>query len=180
MLLYEQESDFAKGHLNGDEEPVICLRFDFLSLIFIDPTRMDAILWNKILAYDFDHPMSEYGFSTRLARENYWTKNFTAKAIVEYKKFMYLAAVSDSMVSPSEVIDVVWHEHLIFTKSYKEFCDLLGKQIQHVPSTHNRSEFEKFRKAKQRTKELYQSTFLLTSSPFNVPSITRYSFFVFR
>ena len=53
---------------------------------------MNTELWNKIIDYDFDSPMREYGFSTRLANENYWTKNFTKKAILEYKKFMYLAA----------------------------------------------------------------------------------------
>ena len=63
---------------------------------------MDAALWNKILEFDFDSPPSEYGFSTRLARENYWTRNFTRQAILEYKKLMYLAATSDMMVSPSE------------------------------------------------------------------------------
>lgn len=116
-------------------------------------------LWNEVLAYDLDAPMSEYGFSTRLAKENYWTKNFTKKAILEYKKFMYLAATSELMVSPSEIIDVVWHEHLIFTQSYKELCDMLGKQIQHVPSTHNKEDFEKFRAAKERTRKLYLKEF---------------------
>jgi uncharacterized protein (TIGR04222 family) len=120
---------------------------------------MDNPLWRRILAYDLDHPESEYGFSTRLAKENYWTKNFTEKAISEYKKFMYLAATSDQMVSPSEVIDVVWHEHLIFTQSYREFCALLGKQIQHVPSTHNKEDLEKFRSAKVRTRKLYIKAF---------------------
>lgn len=54
-------------------------------------------LWNKIQDFDFDSPISEYGFSTRLASENYWTCNFTEEAILEYKKFMYLAATSDFM-----------------------------------------------------------------------------------
>jgi hypothetical protein len=120
---------------------------------------MNQVLWNKILEYDLDKPWSEYGFSTRLANENYWTKNFTAKAIVEYKKFMYLAATSDMMVSPSEIVDVVWHQHLIFTKSYQEFCEVVGKVIQHVPSTHNREDFGKFRQAKERTRNLYKSVF---------------------
>ena len=87
---------------------------------------MDNLLWNKILEFDLDSPFSEYGFSTRLADENYWTKNFTTKAILEYKKFMYLAGTSDFMVSPSEVIDTVWHQHLIYTQSYNDFCQLLG------------------------------------------------------
>jgi hypothetical protein len=120
---------------------------------------MDKILWDTILAFDFDNPPSEYGFSTRLANENYWTKDFTDQAILEYKKFMYLAATSDFMVSPSEVIDTVWHQHLIFTQSYQDFCRIIGKQVQHIPSTHNQEEFEKFRQAKERTKVFYSNIF---------------------
>jgi hypothetical protein len=120
---------------------------------------MNKELWNKILQFDFDNPPGEYGFSTRLANENYWTKSFTEHAILEYKKFMYLAATSDFMVSPSEIIDTVWHQHLIFTQSYQEFCNLIGRQVQHIPSTHNKDEFERFRQAKERTKKLYLNTF---------------------
>jgi hypothetical protein len=116
-------------------------------------------LWESILKFDFDQPVSEYGFSTRLANENYWTKQFTETAILEYKKFMYLAATSDFMVSPSAIVDIVWHQHLIFTQSYSEFCTLLNKQIQHIPSTHNRDEVEKFNLAKQRTTKFYKEVF---------------------
>jgi hypothetical protein len=120
---------------------------------------MQTALWKKVLAHDFDRPLTSFGFSTRVARENFWTRNFTSKAIIEYKKFMYLAATSDMMVSPSPIIDKVWHEHLMFSKSYREFCQVLGKDIQHVPSTHNREDFEKFRLAKERTQKLYTSVF---------------------
>jgi hypothetical protein len=120
---------------------------------------MDNALWKKISDFDFDNPMSEYGFSTRLATENFWTIDFTQKAIVEYKKFMYLAGTSDLMVSPSEIIDIVWHQHLIFTQSYSDFCTIIGKNIQHIPSTHNKEDFEKFKLAKQRTKKLYNDPF---------------------
>lgn len=116
-------------------------------------------LWNKIADFNLDNPVSEYGFSTRLAKEHRWTKNFTEKAILEYKKFMYLAATSDLMVSPSEIVDTVWHQHLIFTQSYNDLCNLLGKPIQHVPSTHNKKDFEKFRQAKERTRKLYAANF---------------------
>lgn len=120
---------------------------------------MNNQLWSKILEYDLDSPASEYGFSTRLANENFWTKDFTQKAILEYKKFMYLAATSDFMVSPSEIVDTVWHQHLIFTHSYQEFGRLLGKQIQHIPSTHNKEDFQKFKQAKDRTTQLYETNF---------------------
>ncbi len=120
---------------------------------------MQNELWDKILAFDFDAPMSQYSFSIRLANENYWTKNFTQQAILEYKKFMYLAATSDLMVAPSEIIDIVWHQHLIFTQSYNEFCNLIGKQIQHIPSTHQHQDFKKFQLAKERTQRTYQQVF---------------------
>lgn len=120
---------------------------------------MSKELWNKIVQFDFDSPLSEYGFSTRLACENYWTKQFTEQAIVEYKKFMFLAATSDVMVAPSEIVDTVWHQHLIFTQSYQAFCDLLGKQIQHIPSTHNKEDLPRFTQAKERTDHLYEHTF---------------------
>lgn len=120
---------------------------------------MNKDLWEKIELFDFDQPPSEYDFTLRLAHENYWTQNFTKQAILEYKKFMYLAAVSDMMVSPSEIVDTVWHQHLIFTKSYSEFCTILEKQIQHIPSTHNKEDFQKFKLAKERTTKLYKTHF---------------------
>jgi hypothetical protein len=120
---------------------------------------MNQELWDKILAYNFDDPPAEYGFSIRLANENYWTKSFTKKAILEYKKFMYLAATSEFMVSPSEIVDTVWHQHLIFTQSYQDFCNILGKYVQHLPSTHNKEDFEKFKQAKERTIKFYERDF---------------------
>lgn len=47
---------------------------------------MNKELWGKIAQFDFVSPPSEYGFSTRLANENYWIKNFTKQAILEYQK----------------------------------------------------------------------------------------------
>jgi hypothetical protein len=120
---------------------------------------MNQELWNKILAFDFNNPNVEYGFSLRLAKENYWTRSYTEKAILEYKKFMYLAASNDVMVSPSEVVDAVWHQHLVFSKSYQVFAELIGKHVQHIPSTHNKNEFHKFKQAKEKTIELYHETF---------------------
>ncbi len=120
---------------------------------------MNQELWQKIIVYNLDDPPTEYSFSIRLATENFWTSDFTERAILEYKKFMYLAATSDRMVSPSEVVDAVWHQHLVFTQSYQEFCAMLGKQIQHVPSTHKREEADRFKKARDHTRQLYTENF---------------------
>jgi uncharacterized protein (TIGR04222 family) len=127
---------------------------------------MDTPLWEQIAAFDFDQPVSEYGFSTRLAFENNWTLFFTADAIVEYKKFMYLAATSDKMVSPSPIVDIVWHQHLIFTQSYYEFCQILGKKIEHIPSTHDPKQANAFKEAELRTTKSYETSFGMQPAEF--------------
>ena len=88
---------------------------------------MDYQLWKNIKAYEFDQDGGEYTFSLRLASEQCWTKVFTEQAIEEYRKFMYLAATADQMVSPSEIVDHVWHQHLVYTKRYQQFCEIIGK-----------------------------------------------------
>lgn len=120
---------------------------------------MNTQLWNQIVDFDFDNPPAEYSFTLRLAKENHWTKSFTQQAILEYKKFMYLAATANAMVSPSEIVDIVWHQHLIFSQSYERFCQILGKPIKHIPSTHDKKDFQKFEQAAFRTKELYAQNF---------------------
>lgn len=116
-------------------------------------------LWSKVEAFDFDRDSGVYPFSVRLQHENVWTRNFTILAILEYKKFMLLAAISEQMVSPSEVIDVVWHQHIVFTKSYQDFCELLGKQIQHIPATGKKGEKAQFETFRQKTIEKYNEVF---------------------
>lgn len=117
------------------------------------------MLWQEVMAFDLDAPLSPYGFSTRLATENHWTQAFCEGAILEYKKFMLLAATAGEMVSPSPIVDVVWHQHLIFTESYQAFCGVLGKNIQHIPSTHSFEKEDAFRSAEKRTRILYEQQF---------------------
>ncbi|HTF02426.1 MAG TPA: hypothetical protein VK826_00310 [Bacteroidia bacterium] len=52
----------------------------------------NAALWDAIQNFEFDDPLDVYGFSLRLAKENFWTRDFTLRAIHEYRRFMYLAA----------------------------------------------------------------------------------------
>lgn len=120
---------------------------------------MNRTDWKKVEAFALDIPSDTYGFSTRLADENGWSIKFTQRAIIEYKKFMYLAATAGQMVSPSDVVDIVWHQHLIFTNAYHDFAKVLGKRIEHIPSTHNPEEREKFEFARKRTQKLYEEHF---------------------
>lgn len=77
---------------------------------------------------------SSKAFAAKIARKHNWPGNFALKAVFEYKKFVYLGIVSDFVVTPSSIIDVVWHEHILFTKAYREFCDeIICHQFDHHP-----------------------------------------------
>ncbi len=108
-------------------------------------------LWERLAEYNFENlvpthlsdKVSEFfggtdaslhAFAAKVAKKHNWTVNFTLRVIAEYKKFIYIAMVGDNHVTPSKVIDQVWHEHMLFTKAYREFCDdVLGQPFDHFP-----------------------------------------------
>lgn len=108
-------------------------------------------LWLRIHGYHFDHLVptllwqhiaanfggphaSSKAFAAKIARKHGWRKGFALKALGEYKKFIYLGITSDFQVTPSKVIDIVWHEHLLFTKGYRQFCaDVIEYEFDHYP-----------------------------------------------
>jgi len=108
-------------------------------------------LWLRLKAYQFDHIAAQgiwdqvtarFGhinpslkaFARKVAKKHDWKNHFTLRALSEYKKFIYLGLVGDFQVTPSKVIDVVWHEHLLFSKAYRDFCnDVIEHQFDHHP-----------------------------------------------
>jgi hypothetical protein len=124
-------------------------------------TTQQNELWLKIQQFNIDDPQAEVPFSSRLAAAQGWDADFTQRAIEEYKKFMLLAATAGFSVTPSLVIDEVWHEHITFTKSYwVAFCQgVLGKEIHHTPSGGSEVEEAKFREAFQQTLQAYITVF---------------------
>lgn len=92
----------------------------------------DENLWDRIQSFSLDQPNVDFPFSKKLAKEENWTEDFTKKAIKEYKKFVYLCCILPGGASPSEVVDKVWHMHLIYTQNYwEEFCPNILKQKLH-------------------------------------------------
>lgn len=96
-------------------------------------------LWVRLQTYHFDNLVPPHlwdyisesfggpdaptkAFAMKIARKLKWSNKFALKAIAEYKKFVFLGVVSDFAVTPSKIIDQVWHEHLLFSKAYREFC----------------------------------------------------------
>ena len=124
-------------------------------------TETKPDLWKRLSEFEFDDPDAAVPFSARVARENNWSAKFTKQAIEEYKRFAYLAMVAGHGVTPSETIDKVWHEHLLYTEQYwKEFCaKALGTPLHHRPSKGGLAEREKFDGWYKKTLESYQHWF---------------------
>ena len=91
-------------------------------------------LWEDVLSAFKGTDPSTMAFAGKLARKLGWTRTQSLRAIEEYKKFVYLGIVSDFVVTPPKVIDQVWHEHLLFTRGYREFCrDVIQRDFDHHP-----------------------------------------------
>lgn len=105
-----------------------------------------AALWDAIRTFDIDGEPRALTFEARLARENGWSAAFARRAVLEYRRFVFLAATG-APVCPSEAVDAVWHLHLTYTRSYWErFCgEVFGKPLHHEPTKGGAVEGAKYR-----------------------------------
>ena len=102
-------------------------------------------IWLRIDGLIFDDNSHPLTFSKRLARENRWAHWFALDVMEEYKKFLYLMAVSDHPVTPSIEVDHVWHLHLIYTRQYwNDFAKHMPFEPHHGPTKGGSQESEKF------------------------------------
>ncbi|WP_324671411.1 hypothetical protein [Hymenobacter sp. GOD-10R] len=126
----------------------------------MEPT-LPPNLWERIRAFELDDPAASFSFTDRLARENGWPLDYALRAVLEYKKFMFLLCLAPHPLTPSDPVDQVWHLHLLYTQSYwVAFCDqVLGRPIHHGPTKGGPSEQTKFENWYERTKQLYHTTF---------------------
>ncbi len=128
------------------------------------PTPLGAdqtALYQRLQAFSFDRPNASLRFSQRLMQENHWTREFTERAIAEYKRFAFLAVVAGHPVTPSDQVDQVWHLHLTYTRSYwEEFCpQVLQMPFHHEPTRGGAVESQKFEDWYGKTLESYQYWF---------------------
>lgn len=123
--------------------------------------RSDHSLYQRLAEYEVDDPSASFKFSDRLARENGWSLSFAEGAIAEYKKFVYLAATSPTPVTPSDIVDQVWHLHLTYSRSYwDEMCGaVLGKPLHHGPTKGGAREDTKYRDLYAATLDAYRREF---------------------
>jgi hypothetical protein len=85
------------------------------------------------------------------------TADDAKRALVEAIKFMCLASESDvGRLTPAHRVDLAWHELILFTRSYQEFCEKhFGKFVHHQPEGVNQDNQLQFAK----TLQLYKQAF---------------------
>lgn len=119
-----------------------------------------ADVWQNIAAYEIDDAAADMPFSTHVAVDNAWTQEQADKAILEYKKFIYLSAISPIELTPSDEVDQVWRMHLIFTRDYwGPFSRTVRKEIHHGPARGGIEENAPFISSYSDTRALYQREF---------------------
>ena len=47
---------------------------------------------------------------------------------------LYLSIFTGELISPSQDVDMAWHEMLMFTRFYKSFAEYIGGFIHHDPT----------------------------------------------
>ncbi len=134
-------------------EPITTLRNETLP--------PDPQLWSRLQAMTLDAEGAVRPISVRLAEENKWTAAETAKAIEEYKRFLYLAVRAGHPVTPSRPVDLVWHEHLIHTRHYwGTLCkDVLQQDFHHDPGNGNTDDATRLNDQYRKTLESYRTAF---------------------
>jgi uncharacterized protein (TIGR04222 family) len=120
-----------------------------------------AQLQARIETFDIDGNAVGLPFAARLARENGWSRKYAERVISEYKRFVFLAMISDTPVCPSEDVDAAWHLHLTYTRSYwKRFCNgVLGRPLHHEPTKGGPDEHAKHLDMYTRTLARYREAF---------------------
>jgi hypothetical protein len=78
------------------------------------------------------------------------------EAFLEFKKFVILSDKYDgSIAMTSEKVDEVWHQFILFTPQYHQFCEeTLGSYLHHEPTTSNSNPGEK-----RNFVDIYEATF---------------------
>ncbi|MEL7184198.1 MAG: hypothetical protein AAFY65_03590 [Pseudomonadota bacterium] len=99
-------------------------------------TLSNLALWQRVRDYVLPLDSGNRTFEEQLIVAHGINRRTAKAAILEYRKFLYLAAISDRRVVPSRAVDAVWHLHLGHTRDYWDrFCEQIGQRLHHTPGT---------------------------------------------
>ena len=124
---------------------------------------MDAVpaLRTRLAAWNPDEASVAFDFTGRLARDNDWTRDFAARVVEEYRRFIELYVTAGHPVTPSDEVDQAWHLHLLYTREYWDhFCpEVTGVPIHHGPTRGGHVDQGRFVDAYAKTRASYERVF---------------------
>jgi hypothetical protein len=83
---------------------------------------------NRIMSYRFQ-PLID-----RLVDKKGMVRSDAELLYIDMLRFLYLCGSTTKTMAPSEKIDLAWHEFLLFTREYQNFCQrMFGFFIHHNP-----------------------------------------------
>lgn len=117
-------------------------------------------LWQRLHQYEFGGEHHE-AFLTRVAHACQTTREGAQAALEEYRRFCFLAISAGHPVTPSELIDQVWHAHMTDTRDYwQRFCpQVLEQSLHHAPSLGGAQEHERHQQQYRETYISYERFF---------------------
>ena len=115
----------------------------------------------KIMDYSFDNSLVEKPFIQRLAYEYQWTEDYANKALLAYRRYMYMVVKYKNRVLPSIPIAKVWRFHITYSQAYfNDWCtNTLSMVVHYLPNDVDNKYHPDYRSAKF----LYEANF---SEPF--------------
>ena len=118
-------------------------------------------LWDLIVEKFGGHDAATKAFASKLERKWRLRRRLALECIWEYKKFVFLGVIADFPVTPSKLIDLVWHEHILFVDGYHKFCtDVIRYDFKHQPELiRDEDQTETYRQQFERTLALYRREF---------------------
>ena len=123
-------------------------------------TPVETELLPRIAAFEFDEGAPAMTFAARLAKDNGWSKVYAMRVIDEYRKFAFLTIAAGHIAVPSDQVDQAWHQHLLYTRSWSDFCaNALQMPLHHDPTRGGESEQARFKALYEQTLQSYRLAF---------------------
>jgi hypothetical protein len=123
-------------------------------------TSEETKVYADIEAFVFDEGAPDMSFADRLSKDNGWSRLYSLRVIEEYRKFAFLMVAGGHMVVPSDQVDQAWHQHLLYTRSWAEFCKkVLHRPVHHEPTRGGDAEKNRFVTGYAQTLQTYRRFF---------------------
>lgn len=92
-------------------------------------TIEDDNLLSRVLAYKNEDVVA------RIMKSKNCDKARAEAIFQDTLRFLYICGTADGQWGPTQTIDAGWHEFIMFTRDYTDFCqEHFGRYIHHVPN----------------------------------------------